>query len=230
MAAALAGPTLAKLAAVRLRDAQEQGVAEERPAPSQSELNVWTARAVRSHAQPTEPVHTARVPGQPSPWFKAPRPTRPGDEPVEQPAPRQFRSPGQQSQQQRPQEQQPPSPVARPVRLEQLAPQAPSAERSPVVEPLTFDDVDDVADTESAGSVEPDRRPVPEPLDPELCYEALTAYMDRFEHQPDAQRLAEFLTREYGVVGSRPDGSVSPKDVERLWSQLEERYIAAGRD
>ncbi|WP_344447744.1 hypothetical protein, partial [Kitasatospora nipponensis] len=134
------------------------------------------------------------------------------------------------SQQQRPQEQQPPSPVARPVRLEQLAPQAPSAERSPVVGPLTFDDVDDVADTESAGSVEPDRRPVPEPLDPELCYEALTAYMDRFEHQPDAQRLAEFLTREYGVVGSRPDGSVSPKDVERLWSQLEERYIAAGRD
>ncbi|BFV57089.1 hypothetical protein KCMC57_up21930 [Kitasatospora sp. CMC57] len=207
VAAALAGPTLAKLAALRLRDAQEQGAAEERSAPSQSELNVWTARAVRSHAQPTEPVHTARVPGQPSPWFKAPRPPRPEDEPVEQPARRQ-----------------------RPVRLEQLAPSA-------VAEPLTFDDVAEAeaelqtaADPAVAGSVEADRRPAAEPLDPELCYEALTAYMDRFEHQPDPQRLAEFLTREYGVVGSRPDGSVSPKDVERLWSHLEERYIAAGRD
>ncbi|WP_063857121.1 MULTISPECIES: DUF2637 domain-containing protein [unclassified Kitasatospora] len=225
VAAALAGPTLAKLAAVRLRDAQEHGVAEQSPVPTQSELNVWTARAVRSHAQPTEPVHTARVPGQPSPWFKAPRPTRPGDEPAEQPAPRQFRSPEQQSPMRAESVQPQAGPaVARPVRLEQLAPQA---DQSSVAEPLTFDDL---ADVEAAGSVEQDRRPLPEPLDPELCYEALTTYIDRFQHQPDPQRLAEFLTREYGVAGSRPDGSVSPKDVERYWSQLEERYIAAGRD
>ncbi|MFJ9522732.1 DUF2637 domain-containing protein [Kitasatospora sp. NPDC101801] len=227
--AALAGPTLAKLAAVRLRDAQEHGAPEQPPAPTQSDLNVWTARAVRSHAQPTEPVHTARVPGQPSPWFKAPRPTRPLDEPVEQPAPRQFRAPEQQSAQQaEPGHPSAGRPLARPVRLEQLAPQA---EQLPVAEPLTFDDV---AERESGGPVEQDRRPapvpLPEPLDPELCYEALTAYIDRFEAQPDPQRLAEFLSREYGVGGSRPDGSVSPKDVERLWSQLEERYIAAGRD
>lgn len=202
VSAALAGPTLAKLAALRLRDAQDPAPAEVVQAPAQSELNVWTARAVRSHAQATEPVHTARVPGQPSPWFKAPRPPGP-EEAAEQATPRQFRDA-----------------------------QAVQAVRTPVAESLTFDDV---AAVEQAGPTErqaeeQDRRPVVEPLDPELCYEALTAYMDRFEHQPDPQRLAEFLTREYAVVGSRPDGSVSPKDLERLWAHLEERYIAAGRD
>ncbi|MER5867750.1 DUF2637 domain-containing protein [Kitasatospora sp. NPDC002040] len=222
VAAALAGPTLAKLAAVRLRDAQDPAAAVETPAPTQSELNVWTARAVRSHAQPTEPVHTARVPGQPSPWFKAPRPTRPAEEPAEQPTPRQFRAQTQtQSQAQAEEPQQVQAPRPRPVRLEQIVPQAEPS----VVEPLTFDDV-----VEAEEAVPTERRTAVEPLDPELAYEALTTYMDRFEHQPDPQRLAEFLTREYDVVGSRPDGSVSPKDVERLWSHLEERYIAAGRD
>ncbi len=76
--AAVAVPTLAKLAAVRLRDAQEP-VYEESAVlmPPQPELNVWMARAVPSHAQQAAGVTTARVPGQASPWFKPPRVSRP---------------------------------------------------------------------------------------------------------------------------------------------------------
>ncbi|MFD8483482.1 DUF2637 domain-containing protein [Kitasatospora sp. NPDC059673] len=75
VSAAVAVPTLAKLAAVRLRDQQDPEAAQAAPVVDRSaELNVWTARPVRSHLAEPDQVHTARVPGQASPWFKAPRP------------------------------------------------------------------------------------------------------------------------------------------------------------
>ncbi|MFI5534549.1 DUF2637 domain-containing protein [Kitasatospora sp. NPDC051853] len=216
--AALAAPTLAKLAAVRLRDAQDPSAAEPRPVPTEPELNVWTARAVRSPAQPSEPVQTARVPGQPSPWFKAPQPQA---EPV--PAPGPVQQPQQSQQPEQPQRgpQEQPQ-VRRPVRLEQLAPQGVPAG---YVEELPFEE-------EAAVEVpaETERRPVGPalPLDPEVCFEALTRYIEKFEQQPDPRQLADFLTAEYGLEGSGRDGSVVAKDVERVWPKLNERFMELG--
>lgn len=73
-------------------------------------------------------------------------------------------------------------------------------------------------------------RGLPARLDPDLCYEALMSYIDTYEHQPDPQRLAAWLTEKYGVSGTRPDGSVNPKDVADLFPQLHDRYVSAGRD
>ncbi|MGW4651549.1 DUF2637 domain-containing protein [Kitasatospora sp. NPDC004289] len=210
--AALAAPTLAKLAAVRLRDAQDPNAAEVRPVPAEPELNVWTARAVRSPAQPSEPVQTARVPGQPSPWFKAPQPQ------VEQ-APQPQPQPQPQRVQEVPQEQ---PQVRRPVRLEQLAPQGVPAG---YVEELPFEEA-----TAVEVPVEPERRPMGQavPLDPEVCFAALTQYIEKFEQQPDPRQLAEFLTSEFGLEGSGRDGSVVAKDVERIWPKLNERFMELG--
>lgn len=73
-------------------------------------------------------------------------------------------------------------------------------------------------------------RPAPSRLDPELCYTALVSYIDTFEKEPSPQRLADWLTKEYGVTGTRPDGSVHHKDVAELFPELRDRYAAAGRD
>ncbi|GAA0702633.1 hypothetical protein GCM10010193_66790 [Kitasatospora atroaurantiaca] len=265
VSAAVAVPTLAKLAAVRLRDAQEPGQGDEAQAPTQTELNVWTERAVRSHAQQAEAAYTARVPGQMSPWFKPPRVSRPtaaGPVPV---APVRV-APAQVG--------------PRPVRLEQLAPQAVDAPRSagrqpgpngqPVAarqstgqrseaqsarveaEPLPFDDTDEIGDEaangahttngayrESAafhgadrqeGGADQDRRLAVEPLDPDQCFDALIDYIDQYGHQPEPQRFAEYLTKEYGLTGTRPDGSVGPAELNRIWPGLQDRYVASGRD
>ncbi|MFJ8046376.1 DUF2637 domain-containing protein [Kitasatospora sp. NPDC096147] len=223
--AALAAPTLAKLAAVRLRDAQDPHAAEERPVPSEPELNVWTARAVRAPSQPSEPVQTARVPGQGSPWFKAPRAPEPQPQP-QGAGPQARPQEAQQTTRQFPAAQEPapvpapqpqPQSQPRPVRLEQLAPQGVPAG---YVEELPFEEP----------AAEPERRPMgpAEPLDPEVCFEALTRYLDKFEHQPDARQLADFLTAEYGLEGTGRDGSVAAKDVEKIWPKLNERYMEAG--
>jgi hypothetical protein len=66
-------------------------------------------------------------------------------------------------------------------------------------------------------------------LDPELCFDALVSYIDTYESHPDSQRLAEYLT-ENGVVGNRPDGSVSTGQVEKILPVLRERYASTGRD
>ncbi|GGV37894.1 hypothetical protein GCM10010495_63960 [Kitasatospora herbaricolor] len=236
VSAELAVPTLAKLAAVRLRDAQEPAQAEEQ-APARDELNVWTERAVRTHAPQGGMDATGRVPGQASPWFKPPRPSaQPGPE-VRVAAPAAERGPvpafmyrqsgpggrdvapgqavGGQPEQGVPlhQGESGPGPGQRDaVRQEQgVREQA----------------VREHAVRENAGS-----EPIPQPdrLDPEQCFEALVSYIDTYGQQPDQRRLAEYLTVEYHVVGNRPDGSVSPSQLDKIWPDLHARYASAGRD
>ncbi|MEE1785581.1 DUF2637 domain-containing protein [Streptomyces sp. SP17BM10] len=201
LSAEVAAPMLAKLAAVRLRAAQEpEGTEEEAPQSPREELNVWTTRPVRTtggHQADASPG--GRVPGQASPWFKPPRPL---DEE--------------------------PAPGAAPKPLAQAAPQQQEQDPAPAQEPVQAESAvraDERAPAEAAGP-----RPAPARLDPELAFEALVSYIDTFEHHPDPQRLAEWLTKEYGLTGNRPDGSVHPKDVAELYPQLRDRYAAAGRD
>lgn len=76
--AEVAAPMLAKLAAVRLRAAQEPAGAEQQAPPQpREELNVWTERPVRTTGPQGDGSPGGRVPGQASPWFKPPRPTGP---------------------------------------------------------------------------------------------------------------------------------------------------------
>ncbi|MEV7939732.1 DUF2637 domain-containing protein [Kitasatospora sp. NPDC088264] len=214
MSAEVAAPMLAKLAAVRLRAAQEpDGVAQEAPQPHREELNVWTERPVRTTGHPSDAAPGGRVPGQASPWFKPPRPV--AEEPVlpQQPQAQVAQAAGLAAE---PQPRHPGQPVpagqpaqaGQPVHGEEFV----AAEQFPV------------HDEESAPRSAPSR------LDPDLAYDALVSYMDNHEHQPDPQRLAEWLTKQYGVTGNRPDGSVHPKDVAELYPQLRDRYAAAGRD
>ncbi|QKW21780.1 DUF2637 domain-containing protein [Kitasatospora sp. NA04385] len=263
VSAAVAVPTLAKLAAVRLRDQQDPEAAQAAPVIDPSaELNVWTARPVRSHLEQPGQVHTARVPGQASPWFKAPRPSGPEEEAGPQSGyqppqaeayaeqgvhPEEYRPEGYPAQEYRPEEYHPaagghaPAPhpqqhvqqhiqqhapteagvaagvepilvPGRPVRLETMM--------APESEPLPFE-----------GQEAPARRPIagaPEPLDANECFDALVSYMEENQRQPDERRFAEYLSQR-GVPGSRPDGGVAVKDVEKVWQDLQERYMESGR-
>ncbi|MEU6235502.1 DUF2637 domain-containing protein [Kitasatospora sp. NPDC047058] len=227
MPAEVAAPMLAKLAAVRLRAAQEPAAeAEQAPVQPREELNVWTERPVRTTGPQGDGSPGGRVPGQASPWFKPPRPTAPQSGP-EAPGPQ---APGPQ-----------PAPqaagrAAQPVAEAAAPPVTPARpeEEGLFVEAAVAEaaasqtfgprDASGVAQEEQAP------RPLPSRLDPELAYEALVTYIDTFDHQPDPQRLADWLTREYGVAGTRPDGSVHPKDVAELFPELRDRYAAAGRD
>ncbi len=276
VSAAVAVPTLAKLAAVRLRDAQEPEhdttpVSE----PEAAQANVWMTRAVRSYSQPSD---DSEAPGaRMSPWFKPPRaaearPAGPGADPMGDlpasgpqvlgaPADRGARParpvPGAGRPQGAPQPgaaravpgQVSPGRLGRPIRLEQTVHAEPEQlqqdlrrfprEGAPA-EQLPFDQaeadraelagLDFEADgVESAGG-QGGRRPGADPLDPDLCFDALISYIDMYEQQPDPQSLAEFLTAEYGVTGTRPDGSVNPADVNRIWAQLQNRYVSSGRE
>ncbi|MGK4583222.1 DUF2637 domain-containing protein [Kitasatospora sp. HPMI-4] len=271
VSAAVAVPTLAKLAAVRLRDANDPSAEEAAPAPVQSELNVWAARVVPTNAQPGGTANTARMPGQASPWFKPPRDPRPApqetDPVVQVPLaavagvgavateagqPMAAQAAGSQ-----PTGSQPAMPQGprgpRPVRLEQLVPEAaagaepsvhPTAPQVPMADGQSVGIgggpvAESVAEAPTeAGAVmapaveqeEQDRRPAASPLDPDVCFEALIGYIDQYGHQPQPKRFAQYLSAEYGVVGSRPDGSVNLTEVDQIWEQLQERYIASGRD
>ncbi|MFF0415965.1 DUF2637 domain-containing protein [Kitasatospora sp. NPDC004745] len=204
LSAEVAAPMLAKLAAVRLRAAHEpEEAVAEAPQPPREELNVWTERPVRTTGHPADAAPGGRVPGQASPWFKPPRPVA------------EEQAPGQEGTQQAGVQDAPPAVEPQP------RPSAPvgrsAAEESGRPE-------------RSAPEEEPAPRSAPSRLDPELAYEALVSYLDTYGDQPDPQRLAEWLTKEYGVSGNRPDGSVHPKDVAELYPQLRTRYAAAGRD
>ncbi|MFF1873150.1 DUF2637 domain-containing protein [Kitasatospora herbaricolor] len=243
VSAELAVPTLAKLAAVRLRDAQEPAQAEEQASPpARDELNVWTERAVRTHAPQGGMDATGRVPGQASPWFKPPRPpAQPGPE-VRVAAPAAERGPvpafmyrqggpaGRDGAQERAEGGQPDQGAPRhqggsgdeqgrreTVRHEQGGHEQSVREQA----------VREHAVRENVGS-----EPIPQPdrLDPEQCFEALVSYIDTYGQQPDQRRLAEYLTAEYHVVGNRPDGSVSPSQLDKIWPDLHARYASAGRD
>ncbi|MFD8598552.1 DUF2637 domain-containing protein [Kitasatospora sp. NPDC059646] len=278
VSAAVAVPTLAKLAAVRLRDQQDPAAAQAAPVvdPS-SEVNVWTARPVRSHVAEPDQVHTARVPGQASPWFKAPRPQdaatqerpqsgyQPTDGYPEQAYPDQgydeqgYEEHGYQEQGHpagggypegyRPAgaEQQRVAANGRgPVRPQGAQPRpaepsgrqaAPGQEAEPIRlggRPLRLDAMME-AETlpfDEGAEETPARRPFAggvEPLNPDECFDALVSYMETNQHQPDERRFAEYLSQR-GVPGSRPDGGVSVKDVEKVWRDLQERYILSGRE
>ncbi|WP_416876349.1 DUF2637 domain-containing protein [Kitasatospora sp. SC0581] len=220
LSAEVAAPMLAKLAAVRLRAAQEpDAAAEAAPQPRGEELNVWTERPVRTTGHPTDAAPGGRVPGQASPWFKPPRPV--AEEPAPAPAatvapgPAPVPAPG-------PQAQHPVGPQQRSEQFEQPEQPAEFAQPAEPAQPVPA--------AESARAEQSAFSPAPARLDPDVAYAALVSYMDAHSHQPDPQRLADWLTREYGVTGKGPDGSVHPKEVADLYPELNERYAAAGRD
>ncbi|MFF2354568.1 DUF2637 domain-containing protein [Kitasatospora sp. NPDC058115] len=211
---------LARLAAVRLRDAQEPAGEEPSAAPQpQEDLNVWTERAVRTTGHPSDGAPGGRVPGQVSPWFKAPRPTEPAGEQPQQAA----AGPG--------------APVE--YAEEPGFPPEPDFAGSGFAEPEFAGPgyAGPEAVREVPEAVDRPQRPfgpAPRPgayrLDPEQAFEGLVSYIETFEHEPDPQRLAVWLTEHHGVSGSRPDGSVHPKDIEALLPELRGRYAASGRD
>ncbi|MFD8786306.1 DUF2637 domain-containing protein [Kitasatospora sp. NPDC059599] len=221
MPAEVAAPMLAKLAAVRLRAAQEpEEVQDAAPQPRREELNVWTERPVRTTGHPADAAPGGRVPGQASPWFKPPRPVEESapagavTAPASGPA---AAAPAPRPQGRRPADAQQPEPSAEPQQQAQQAGQPAQAEQPvPAEEPVQAE--------------QSDTRPAPSRLDPDVAYEALVTYLDNHGHQPDPQRLADWLTREYGVSGKGPDGSVHPKEVAELYPELRDRYAAAGRD
>ncbi|MFI2612437.1 DUF2637 domain-containing protein [Kitasatospora sp. NPDC018619] len=206
LSAEVAAPMLAKLAAVRLRVAQEpEEAADAVPQPRGEELNVWTERPVRTTGHPADAAPGGRVPGQASPWFKPPRPV--AGEPAVVPGPAHA-----------PQAPHPAGPQQGPE-----APVQPAAPEQPVP-------ADEPARAgQPVPAEEPPLPPAPARLDPDVAYQALVSYIDTYDHQPDPQRLADWLTREYGVTGKGPDGSVHPKEVADLYPELNERYAAAGR-
>ncbi|WP_234322957.1 DUF2637 domain-containing protein [Streptomyces sp. NRRL S-350] len=244
--AEVAAPMLAKLAAVRLRAAQEPEAAPEvAPQLRREEVNVWTERPVRTTGHPTDAAPGGRVPGQASPWFKPPRPVAEEAAGASAPAPASEVSPRPQTQSaatpqqpspQQPTPQQPTAsqrpehaveppqhPQSRQARQPERSEQSGQAEALvPAEEPVQADQAD--------RADQPEPLPAPSRIDPDLAYEALVSYMDMHGHQPDPQRLADWLTREYGVTGKGPDGSVHPKEVAELFPELRDRYVAAGRD
>ncbi|WP_395296131.1 DUF2637 domain-containing protein [Kitasatospora hibisci] len=240
--AEVAAPMLAKLAAVRLRAANEPEGEQEQAPPLREELNVWTERPVRTtgpHAQGGGATGGGRVPGQASPWFKPPRPT--GAEPAPEPASAPVRQSAAAV------AQGVPAATPQAVYAEQAvygeqpvyAEQGEYVEETGYVEheptaPQGPDFADRQDDLPAPGPSGERTGPAPRPghhrLDPELAYEALVSYIDSHEHQPDPQRLADWLTTKYGVTGNRPDGSVHPKDVAELYPELKDRYLASGRE
>ncbi|MFG3229117.1 DUF2637 domain-containing protein [Kitasatospora sp. NPDC048194] len=214
----VAAPMLAKLHAVRLRVAQEPAEATEpAPQPRGEELNVWTARPIRTTGHSVDPATGGRVPGQASPWFKPPRST-------EAPAPASSAAPAPAP---RAQAQ---GPVA--AQPDPAGPQpAPAAQHGQAERPMQAGQPGQPVAAEEPGLAElPEDRHGLVPLDQDIAYDALVSYIDNHGHQPDPQRLAAWLTAEYGLTGKGPDGSVHPKEVAELYPQLRDRYAAAGRD
>ncbi|MFJ4673642.1 DUF2637 domain-containing protein [Kitasatospora purpeofusca] len=223
---------LAKLAAVRLRDAQEPvGGAQQSPVPQEEELNVWTERAVRTTGHPSDGAQGGRVPGQVSPWFKPPRPTD-----LDRPE-----TPEQQAAVAGPEAgyAEPPfveEHFAEQGRTEQGRTEQGRLDQGYAEQAYTEEQFAEAVEEapEFADRAQRPIGPAPRPgsyrLDPEQAFEALVSYIDTFEHEPDPQRLAAWLTQKYGVAGNRPDGSVHPKDVEALYPELRDRYATSGRD
>ncbi|MFD8707628.1 DUF2637 domain-containing protein [Kitasatospora sp. NPDC059648] len=221
----VAAPMLAKLHAVRLRVAHEPEEAENgAPQGRGEELNVWTARPVRTTGHSVDAAPGGRVPGQASPWFKPPRPG--ADEPVPAAASAPAApAPAHPAPAPRPQSQHPaaPQPQAESTVEPQYRQSAAQGEHHAQPEqPAPAEEPAPAAHTE----------PHPEavPLDQDIAYDALVSYIDNHGHQPDPPRLAAWLTAEYGITGKGPDGSVHPKEVAELYPQLRDRYAAAGRD
>ncbi|WP_406112302.1 DUF2637 domain-containing protein [Kitasatospora purpeofusca] len=215
---------LAKLAAVRLRDAQEPvGGERQPPVPQEEELNVWTERAVRTTGHPTDGAPGGRVPGQVSPWFKAPRPSD-SDQPE---APEQQAAAARTGAEDGYAE-----PSFGEERFAEQGQVGPAFVDQAFAEQGYAEAVEEAPEfaERAQDPIGPAPRPGSYRLDPEQAFEALVSYIDTFEHEPDPQRLAAWLTKKYGVAGNRPDGSVHPKDVEALYPELRDRYATSGRD
>ncbi|MFI8086148.1 DUF2637 domain-containing protein [Kitasatospora sp. NPDC086009] len=223
--AEVAAPMLAKLAAVRLRASQEPAAEEEQAPPQpREELNVWTERPVRTTGPQGDGSPGGRVPGQASPWFKPPRASAAQPEP--QPAARPAAQAVAQSEVHT---------GSDGVGHPDVLPESGYAQDPEYVREADYPREEGFAPEPDAaeGSGRPydsASRPALSRLDPELCYTALVSYIDTFEKEPSPQRLADWLTKEYGVTGTRPDGSVHHKDVAELFPELRDRYAAAGRD
>ncbi|MET8703148.1 DUF2637 domain-containing protein [Kitasatospora sp. NPDC004723] len=208
---------LARLAAVRLRDAQEPaGEEQQLPPQPQEDLNVWTERAVRTTGHPSDGAPGGRVPGQVSPWFKAPRPTGPGEQPED---PRQQGAADHGA---------PAEPYADYADEPGFPPEAGFAEGE-YGEPEAVQEAPEAVERLQR-PLGPGPRPGSSRLDTEQVFDALVSYLETFGHEPDPQRLAAWLTENYEVTGSRADGSVHPKDIEALLPELRGRYAASGRD
>ncbi|MFJ8436880.1 DUF2637 domain-containing protein [Kitasatospora sp. NPDC094019] len=225
---------LAKLAAVRLRDAQEPAGGEQQsPVPPEEELNVWTARAVRTTGHPSDGAPGGRVPAQVSPWFKPPRPTDPdqSEEGEAQAADVHAGSGAGYAEPPFVEER-----FAEQGRAEQGFTERAHTERAHSEQGYAEQGYAEAVEEAPEFAERPERAfgPAPRPgshrLDPEQAFEALVSYIDTFEHEPDPQRLAAWLTKKYGVAGNRPDGSVHPKDVEALYPELRDRYATSGRE
>ncbi len=178
---------------------------------------------MRTTGHPADGASGGRVPGQVSPWFKAPRPSDP-DQPE---APEQQAAVAQAG---------PGAGYAEPPFVEERFAEQGQVEQGYGDRGYAEQGFAEAAEEEPE-SAERAQRPIgpaPRPgsyrLDPEQAFEALVSYIDTFEHEPDPQRLAAWLTKKYGVAGNRPDGSVHPKDVEALYPELRDRYATSGRD
>lgn len=238
----VAVPALAKLAAVRLRDLQESvkdeavdsAVASE---PPLSGMNVGAPGPVP--VQPGEVVEASQTAGQ-SPWFKPPRNSRPGPEPARptpiRVGPRPIRL--DVAAQQHPdirqrQEPRAPQPTSRPAVQHAEEPSARRG-RPPIAERPAPGGTAEAQEAESAEFTEAAEAFMaevgaagPRPLDVDQCFDALLRYRETFGQDPDPTQLADYLTTEFSLAGTRPDGSVDPVDVDRLWPELGRRFTAS---
>jgi hypothetical protein len=82
-----------------------------------------------------------------------------------------------------------------------------------------------VAPQEEDASGEPGRE-----LTVDLAVEALVAFQESFGHDPDPDRLAQYLFTQYGATGRRPGAPASRNEMSRIWPLLQDRYATLGRD
>lgn len=74
-----------------------------------------------------------------------------------------------------------------------------------------------------------EQAPQAQQLTVDLAVEALVAYQDAYQHEPDG-RLADFLFTQYGVSGKRPGTPVSQSEIRRILPELRDRYATLGRE
>jgi hypothetical protein len=65
----------------------------------------------------------------------------------------------------------------------------------------------------------------------DLAVQALTEYLDAGSEHPDQERLASYLFHQYGVSSiRRPGHPPTRSEMDRIWPDLNNRYVALGRD
>ncbi|PYC81764.1 hypothetical protein C7C46_11115 [Streptomyces tateyamensis] len=65
----------------------------------------------------------------------------------------------------------------------------------------------------------------------DLGVQALITYQETYASDPDPERLAQYLFAEYGVSSTRRPGTPPTRsEMDRIWPDLQNRYVALGRD